>query len=305
MDSFCTIFHHGSRVPNHVIWVDANTLRLQHDQLVGGIRPVSTDWRLFPIDGGLDVEVFDEGEPWSLSLRDVVMDVPIKKPRDVLKQLPLYVRGIWKVPLPSSGEKVGGTHQATVGHVAACSLIQEEELADLFKLAHLAQCDVVLDEFLLPLVHVAREEVGDGLRRPKVIFHQSLELRLKVPVLEHLLHNLAGDLTELVEVETRVPLALPLFFVQVLQLLEHLLVPVVNLTVIENLFMDCIRQMHQGVPGRNAILLIQRFLQSIPPQTMAVFVQVPLIAPFPTSENCLPKGSHHAPTSFRRHLVME
>mmetsp|Transcript_38736 Transcript_38736/g.92543 ORF Transcript_38736/g.92543 Transcript_38736/m.92543 type:complete len:225 (-) Transcript_38736:329-1003(-) len=200
--------------------------RLEHDEIIRRIRPLAP-WRNGPIVFcRLNIEVFDEREFGSLPLGDVVMDVPVKEPGDVLKELLLHFRSVWEVPLSGGRKEIGGTHQTAVCHVASCGLIQEEKLPDLLKPRHLSVRDVVLDELLLPLRHMPWEEVLDAVWRSVVVLHEPLELCREVPMLKHVVNDVCGNLTQAVEVQARVAFPLPVSFAGALSLRQELPVPV-------------------------------------------------------------------------------
>mmetsp|Transcript_77116 Transcript_77116/g.216388 ORF Transcript_77116/g.216388 Transcript_77116/m.216388 type:complete len:224 (+) Transcript_77116:244-915(+) len=181
--------HQRAWIPGDLVPVPNREI---HDLRVGRLTHLARRKVLVPILRSLDVQVLDEGKSLRLPLRHVQVDLPWEEPLDVLEQLPLHLWRVGEVPLSGRAEHVAAAHEAAMRHVRPSGLVEEEKLAHLLELRHVALWHVFLDEPVLAAFAV-RDQVLDGGRRTQVVLKRALQLRPEVPMLEHLVHDVCGE----------------------------------------------------------------------------------------------------------------
>mmetsp|Transcript_20170 Transcript_20170/g.53804 ORF Transcript_20170/g.53804 Transcript_20170/m.53804 type:complete len:227 (+) Transcript_20170:1165-1845(+) len=166
-----------------------------------------------------------------------------------------------KMPLPCCCEKILGTHQTAVRHVGTSGFVQVKELPDFLKLCHLVFVDPLFYE---PVVapRLRGEKMFNCGRRSEIILQGSLQLRAKVPVLEHLIDYLRGKTLEIRESQAWLSLQIP-DLAELRSLCREM-----SLVVLAHVFCEALKHlighMQESVESINAKLFCEGTFASVP-----------------------------------------
>mmetsp|Transcript_75159 Transcript_75159/g.229960 ORF Transcript_75159/g.229960 Transcript_75159/m.229960 type:complete len:223 (-) Transcript_75159:918-1586(-) len=207
------------------------------------------------------------------------------------------------MPLPSRREHVAGAHKATMRHVGACRLIQKKELARFLKPRHVAILDVFPNEEILAALSL-REQVLDGRRRPEVVLERPLQLRLEVPMLEHLVGDLRREALQISEGQAGLPLGAPILPLP-MPILHHVIDVIFPHTdAIGDLLEHVVRYMQKGVEGSNA-KVFEEGAFVLPPNLHGPLMRQVHGVPFVmATQRHLPERKQHLPPGVSGEVVL-